>query len=66
MADFANKWNNNQVTITVSRKTDNDAEDAEKVVVNQELSSFFSEWQAGREDRPKRYNPAFPDRASVP
>ena len=44
VADFANKWNNNQVTITVSRKTGNDAEDAEKVVVNQELSSFFSEW----------------------
>ena len=44
VSDFADKWNNNQVTITVSRKADNDAEDAEKVVVNQELSSFFSEW----------------------
>ena len=44
VSDFADKWNNNQVTITVSRKADDDGEGAEKVVVNQELSSFFSEW----------------------
>lgn len=43
VADFADKWNNNQVVFNTAPKK-NTEDESEPVVINQELSDFFSEW----------------------
>lgn len=43
VADFAEKWNNNQVVFNTAPKK-NTEDESEPVVINQELSDFFSEW----------------------
>lgn len=42
VADFADKWNNNQVVFNTAPKK-NTEDESEPVVINQELSDFFSE-----------------------
>ena len=42
-ADFAEKWNNNQVVFNTAPKK-NTEDESEPVVINQELSDFFSDW----------------------
>ncbi|HOO07468.1 MAG TPA: site-specific integrase [Ruminococcus sp.] len=44
VAEFAESWNNNSVILNVSRKGGNTAEGDEKIVVNQELNTFFTDW----------------------
>ncbi len=44
VAEFAEKWNNNQVVLDVIPKNVTDAENDENIVINQELSDFFSQW----------------------
>ena len=44
VAEFAEKWNNNQVVLSVNRKNDSDTESNENIIVNKELNSFFSDW----------------------
>jgi integrase len=44
VADFAESWNNNSVILNVSRKGGNTAEGDEKIIVNQELNTFFTDW----------------------
>jgi len=44
VAEFAEKWNNNQVVLSVNRKNDSDTESDENIIVNKELNSFFSDW----------------------
>ena len=43
VADFADKWNNNQVVFNTAPKK-NTEDESEPVIINQELSDFFSEW----------------------
>lgn len=43
VADFADKWNNNQVVFNTAPKK-NTEDESDPVVINQELSDFFSEW----------------------
>ncbi len=44
VAEFGENWNNNKVVLNYSRKADSSSADAESVIVNQELGSFFSDW----------------------
>ena len=43
-SEFGENWNNNKVVLNYSRKADSSSADAESVIVNQELGSFFSDW----------------------